>query len=191
VQPTGKRLLIAVDVSGSMDVGTVAGTPLSPRVAAAAQALVFARCEQDHYIHGFSGSFERLNISPQMRLDDVIRTTETMGRRMMSTDCALPIVHALTAGWDVDAFVIITDNETWAGPIHPVQALADYRRKRVAGAKLVVVAMTSGGFSIADPDDAGMMDVVGFDAAVPELVRNFIADDPASPDAVAAADDVA
>ncbi len=42
-------------------------------------------------------------------------------------------------------------------------------------ARLVVVAMTSTGFSIADPADAGMLDIVGFDAAVAQLIADFSA----------------
>lgn len=38
--------------------------------------------------------------------------------------------------------------------------------------KLVVVGMVSNGFSIADPDDAGMLDVVGFDAAAPQVIAD-------------------
>jgi 60 kDa SS-A/Ro ribonucleoprotein len=49
---------------------------------------------------------------------------------------------------DVDTFVVYTDNETWAGDVHPVQALRDYRNARGIPAKLVVVGMTSTGFSI-------------------------------------------
>jgi 60 kDa SS-A/Ro ribonucleoprotein len=30
-------------------------------------------------------------------------------------------------------------------------------------------------FSIADPNDAGMLDVIGFDTAVPTLIRDFAA----------------
>ena len=41
-------------------------------------------------------------------------------------------------------------------------------------AKLVVVGMTSTGFSIADPDDGGMLDVVGFDAAAPAATADFL-----------------
>jgi 60 kDa SS-A/Ro ribonucleoprotein len=41
-------------------------------------------------------------------------------------------------------------------------------------AKLVVVAMSSDGFSIADPDDAGVLDVVGFDTATPRVISDFI-----------------
>ena len=33
--------------------------------------------------------------------------------------------------------------------------------------------MTSNGFSIADPNDAGMLDVVGFDTATPQVISGF------------------
>ena len=41
-------------------------------------------------------------------------------------------------------------------------------------AKLVVVGMTATQFSIADPADPGMLDVVGFDAAAPEIISQFV-----------------
>ncbi|MFD6107032.1 hypothetical protein ACFWFQ_30710, partial [Nocardia salmonicida] len=58
-------------------------------------------------------------------------------------------------------------------PVHPHQALARYRREVNPRAKLVVVGMTATNFSIADPADAGMLDVAGFDAAVPSLLADF------------------
>jgi 60 kDa SS-A/Ro ribonucleoprotein len=33
--------------------------------------------------------------------------------------------------------------------------------------------MASNGFTIADPEDAGMLDVVGFDTAAPALIADF------------------
>ncbi|HEV3051923.1 MAG TPA: hypothetical protein VGX50_16565, partial [Longimicrobium sp.] len=63
--------------------------------------------------------------------------------------------------------------ETWAGSIHPAQALRKYRERTGIPAKLVVVGMASNGFTIADPNDAGMLDVVGFDAAAPQLIADF------------------
>jgi 60 kDa SS-A/Ro ribonucleoprotein len=69
--------------------------------------------------------------------------------------------------------VIYTDSETWAGDVHPARALAEYRRASGIDARLVVVGMVSNGFSIADPNDAGMLDVVGFDSATPQLVSEF------------------
>ena len=43
-------------------------------------------------------------------------------------------------------------------------------------AKLVVVGMVANNFTIADPNDGGAMDVVGFDTAVPELIAGFVSE---------------
>jgi len=83
------------------------------------------------------------------------------------------MLHALEREREIDTFVIYTDSETWAGSVHPAQALADYRRASGIDARLVVVGMVSNGFSIADPNDPGMLDVVGFDTATPQLVSDF------------------
>jgi hypothetical protein len=49
------------------------------------------------------------------------------------------------------------------------------RRVWVIGeVKTVAVGMTSNGFTLADPDDRGMPDVVGFDASVPALIADFV-----------------
>ena len=45
-----------------------------------------------------------------------------------ATDCALPMLDALEKKIPVDCFVILTDSETWAGPIHPTEALRQYRQ---------------------------------------------------------------
>ena len=74
---------------------------------------------------------------------------------------------------DVDTFCIYTDHDTWAGHVHPTQALRAYRDARGIPAKLVVVGMTSTGFAIADPADAGMLDVVGFDPSTPPVIADF------------------
>jgi 60 kDa SS-A/Ro ribonucleoprotein len=84
------------------------------------------------------------------------------------------MLYATEKRLTVDAFVVMTDNETWAGTIHPVEARRDYRKTTGIAAKLVVVGMTSTGFSIADPNDGGMLDVVGFDAAAPAVIADFL-----------------
>jgi len=171
VEPTGKKILLACDVSGSMS-SPIAGMNISAREATATLALVTASVEPNVIIKGFSHEFVDLNISPRQRLDDVVEYMRRMpfGR----TDCSLPIVWALKENINVDAFIILTDNETWCGNIHPVQALADYRNKINPNAKLIVVGMTSTGFSIADPSDANSLDIVGMDTAIPTLINNFI-----------------
>ncbi|MDB4961298.1 MAG: RNA-binding protein [Myxococcales bacterium] len=186
IEPAGKRMLLALDVSGSMESGTVAGVPnLTPRVASAAMALVTAATERDHTFIAFSAAsgghggtwgggvpgITTLSISPRQRLDDVVKTVGALP--MGGTDCALPMIWAQKHRVDVDTFCVYTDNETWAGSVHPAQALRAYRDARGIPAKLVVVGMTSNGFSIADPNDAGMIDVVGFDTSTPPVIADF------------------
>lgn len=183
VQPARKRTMLALDVSGSMGAMVLGLQGLSCREASAAMALVTAATEPEHFftaftaggypsMHaGFSAGLSTLAISPRQRLDDVLLSIS--GLPFGGTDCALPMVEALKNRWLVDVFVVYTDNETWAGSIHPAQALRRYRERMGIPAKLVVVGMASNGFSIADPEDAGMLDVVGFDAAAPQLIADF------------------
>ena len=181
VQPTGKRILLALDVSGSMT-APLSGMPISAREASAALALVTANVEDDCDIVGFTaasgGWYARdtvisdLPISPRQRLDDVLH--KITGLPFGPTDCALPMTWALKQGRAYDAFVVITDNETWSGTIHPNQALNRYRQATGIPARCTVIGMTSTGFSIADPDDTGMLDIAGMDAAVPHVLSDFV-----------------
>lgn len=174
VEPTGKRILIGLDVSGSMGWPALAGTQnISPRVGAAAMCLVTANVEDDYEIMGFTHGFVPLTISPKQRLDDVVKYTSQLG--FDGTDCSLPMIYAMDNDRKVDTFIVYTDSETWAGRMHPHEALEQYRQKSGIDAQLVVVGMVANEFSIADPNDAGMLDVVGFDTATPQLISDFSA----------------
>jgi 60 kDa SS-A/Ro ribonucleoprotein len=150
----------------------VAGAPLTPAQGAAAMAMVTLRTEPFCQIMGFAEVFKKLNITPKMRLTDVMR--ETTRQNFGATDCALPMLYAMQHKLEVDVFVVYTDNETWYGGIHPAQALREYRQRTGIDAKLIVVAMTGNRFTIADPRDRGMLDVVGFDASVPQVMAEFV-----------------
>jgi 60 kDa SS-A/Ro ribonucleoprotein len=172
VAPTNKRTLVALDVSGSMSWGEIARVPkLSPRMASAAMAMVTARTESRYHFTAFSHEMVPVNIHGRMSLDDVVQTVHRIP--MGGTDCALPMVYARENKLEVDTFVIYTDSETWYGNVHPVQALRDYRQASGIDAKLIVVGMLANNFSIADPNDNGMLDVVGFDSAAPNLMNAF------------------
>src|SRR2546430_3812604 len=69
---------------------------------------------------------------------------------MGGTDCALPMLWAARNKLNVAAFITYTDSETWAGNIHPAQALRQYRSECVADAKALVVGMSSNGFTLAE-----------------------------------------
>jgi len=171
VEPTGKRHLLALDVSGSMDWEYLANTHLSARKAAAWMSMVTNRIEPQTHVVAFSDTLLPVDISKRKGLSDVIKTIADIP--MGGTDCALPMIYALQNRLEVDVFVVYTDNETWAGRIHPSQALVQYRQATGIDAKLIVVGMTATGFTIADPNDAGMLDVVGFDASCPAVMADF------------------
>jgi len=188
VVPSGKNTMLALDVSGSMDFHNVAGMPLTPRVASAAMAMVTARTEPNYMVAAFASGtvpnrypgygFGRggdgitaLDITPKMRLDDVLAKVSDLP--FGGTDCSLPMTYALEHKLPIDTFVVYTDNETWAGNIHPHQALVRYRQATGRNAKLIVVGMTATDFTIADPSDAGMLDVVGFNTSAPRVMADF------------------
>lgn len=197
VRVTGKRRVLALDVSGSMCGPNIAGVPgVSPRVGSAVMSLVTTAVEPNTVTVGFTGGgsyygygygrrpgelelgkdgITVLPISKRQRLDDVVSTISDLP--FGGTDCSLPMQWALKNGIEADSFEIYTDSETWAGGIHPHQALRDYRNKTGIPARLVVVGMVSNGFTIADPTDAGMLDVVGFSTDAPDLISGFVAGD--------------
>ena len=173
IRPTGKRFLLGIDVSGSMCWSDIAGMAgITPNVAAAAMAMVTARTEKQKTIMGFANNFRDLGIGAKDRLDAVVKKTK--GLSFGSTDCALPMTYAMKNKLEVDAFVVYTDSETYHGSIHPKQAIDQYRQKTGINAKLIVVGMVANRFTIADPSDAGMLDVVGFDTAVPNIMSEFV-----------------
>ena len=187
VEPCNKPVLLALDVSGSMAASMIAGSCISAREASAAMALITAATEPEHEIIAFSApahggyggihgggepGITRVNLSPRMRMADVIKRIEAIP--MGGTDCALPMLWAARNKLNVSGFVTYTDSETWAGDIHPAQALRQYRREFVGNAKAVVVGMTSNGFTLADPNDRGMLDVVGFDPSAPAVIADFV-----------------
>ena len=129
-------------------------------------AMVTARTEPSYQVvaftaasMGFGGQWggglgmTPLDISARSRLADVVAKAEALP--FGGTDCALPMVHALANGWEVDTFVVLTDNETWAGTIHPVQALRAYREQSGIPAKLIVVGLTATGSASPTPRTRG------------------------------------
>jgi 60 kDa SS-A/Ro ribonucleoprotein len=191
VQPSGKNILIALDVSGSMGTGKVSGMDyLSAREAAAVMAMATAKVEKNYHIVAFtSGGYRNsrctskwgatypagispIDISPSMRLDKVCEKLASYP--MGGTNCALPMLYALENKMNVDVFVVYTDNETWDGGCKASEALQEYRRAINPQAKLVVCGTEASPFTIADPNDPGSLDLVGFDSAAPAIISDFV-----------------
>jgi 60 kDa SS-A/Ro ribonucleoprotein len=171
VEPTGKRILLALDVSGSMSC-SVGDNGITARELAACLAMVTMRTEKNWYVTGFSDTLSALGLTPNMSLREVCDYTSLLP--FSHTDCALPMLWAAHDKVPVDAFVVITDCETNANSVHPHVALNKYRKEMARQAKLAVVAMTATNFTIAQPDDAGMMDFCGMDSSGPAVLADFI-----------------
>lgn len=182
IEPANKRNLVAVDVSGSM--GSPAnGLELSCAQVAGAMAMVLARTEPKTLVRGFTSANGRLWGGATELTDLGVTKNDTLpqvmkkvaDRNFGSTDCAMPMEWARENDVAIDTFTVITDNETYAGNVHPFQAVKNYRKATGIDARLAVFGVSATDFTIADPSDPGMMDFVGFDASAPKVFTDFSA----------------
>lgn len=175
VTPTGKRILIAIDTSGSMSSfsAKVNGIPgLSVHQAAGAMALVTANSEPVYHIIGVDTDVRDLPLSPKQRLDDVVRALDQY--RGGGTNLALPMAYAMQRKLVVDAFILYTDGETWAGYGHPAQLLRTYRQLHNPQARFINVAMTATHVTAGDTSDPLVLEVCGFDTTAPQVISEFV-----------------
>lgn len=172
VEPTGKNFLLGVDVSASMSWEYCAGAPITCCEAAAVMAMVAVRTEPHTHILGFQDRVVDLGITANDTLEAA--ADKAQKANWGDTDCAALITHALRKKWEVDVFCVYTDGQTWSGPTHVFQALKEYRQKSGRPAKLAAFQLEGNSFSIADPNDPGMMDFSGFDTAVPSILADFV-----------------
>lgn len=184
LEQSDARVMLALDVSGSMG-SPAMGIDLSCAQVSGAMAMVLARQFPNSIIRGFTAGgngytsrragtgLTDLGIDERTALEDAMRKVQKSN--FGGTDAALPFIVAKNEGLELDGAVVITDNETWAGSVHPMQALKDYRKSSGLNTRLVVAGVASTPFTIADPNDAGSLDVVGFDASAPALITDFMA----------------
>ena len=183
IPKTGKRIMVALDVSGSMSGAFCAGsTSVSCRDGSVAMAMATVLAERDEngqlspntHVYSFTTTFKNVTgafSKPGLTLADAIRGTDDV---FGGTDCALPMKHATDKRIPIDAFIVYTDSETYAPTIHPQVALEQYRKTMGIEAKLVVVGMASNCLSIADPKDKNTLNLAGFDTSTPTIMSMFI-----------------
>ncbi len=189
VVPTNKRILIGIDISGSMTAPCI-GTPIQASTAASAMAITLARSEPNAVVVRFDTAVR--GIVPITKRTGIASLESTTGG---GTDLSAIVRWAsgdVSDGGSVfwrqnvrqapvhrdplpcDAFILLTDNETWAGKIHTTQALANYRKAVGPNAKLVCCAMAANNVSVVDPQDPLQFGCAGLDANLPSLVSDFI-----------------
>ncbi|KAA8587363.1 hypothetical protein FQN60_016225 [Etheostoma spectabile] len=174
VEPVGKRIVVAVDVSTSLS-SIVPGTSISTAVAAAAIAMIFARTEADTHVLAYSeGALVPCSVCADMTLAQA--TFELVKIPGGSTDCTLPITWATENGKAVDVFIILTNNPLCTFTASPVESLKKHRQKSGANSKLVVCGLTSIGHAIADTEDRGLLSICGFDLGALTVIRDLAQD---------------
>jgi 60 kDa SS-A/Ro ribonucleoprotein len=155
-----------------MSWGSAVGSDFTAAQGSAAMALITSHVESNVEVLGFASQLTDLGIHSGQSFAEVKRRVQL--HNFGATNPSLLISDAQKKGIEVDAFIVITDNEVNQGT-HPSKALRDYRQKTGIDAKLIVMGMTATDFTIADPQDSGMLDVVGFDANAPKVVSDFAA----------------
>ncbi len=103
-----------------------------------------------------------------------MRLGQAFGTWGGGTDVALPIHYAIERHLEVDGIVIVTDHETWYGHEHPIAAFERYRQQLNPRARLALLATAANQGSLVPDDDPACFGASGFDAAVPELLGEFL-----------------
>ena len=172
VEPTGKNILLSIDMSGSMgyNVSNIPDTNLTNIAAIVAMTIV--RTEPNYHVIGFDTKiYDNLNITKHDSLETVIKKINPRG----GTNISLTFKHAMEKNIkNIDAFVILTDNETYLGE-HPFRVFDDYKRVHNSHCKLVYAAMNATQSTLIHPNnDGNSMDIVGWSNDVPKVISEFI-----------------
>jgi 60 kDa SS-A/Ro ribonucleoprotein len=188
VEPTGKRIRAALDVSSSMGSPANGMEHLTNWELEGAMALVTAATEPNVEFMAYAHELKPIDIRPSMRLDEVMRTMRGLG--FGGTLCTLPIQEAIVSGAEIDTFISYTDGETWNGGTRALyglpqgrgydsretaaEAMVRYRQRSGIAAQHIMVAFAANEFSIADPHDPLMLDCAGADASLPTILSGFM-----------------
>ncbi|KAK3102549.1 hypothetical protein FSP39_012112 [Pinctada imbricata] len=172
--PTGKNLLVALNINTRMLCPVIASPALSSKMAAVAIAKIFHEVEGNQRVNciKFDSSSEAVDMTR-----DVVTITETFPRVEGQTDFTVPFTYARNGGLNVDAFVILSDfvNDDQIGKLR--RGLSDYCAQHVGRRiKLVIIGLTSTELSEVDPEgEENLLVVPGIDINSLRKVTDFIA----------------
>lgn len=169
IVPTNKKILIGVDISGSMN-STVNGMQMNASQIANVLAVTILKSEKNAEMVWFDTNIVPTKLGRRSSIDEILRNSPHGG----GTDCAQPLVYAANSLESYDAILILTDSETWAGPRHGFEVLQSYRKNVNRDVKVIEIALTATGHSTMPADDKNLLRVVGFDASVIDVVNAYL-----------------
>lgn len=168
VVSSDKRMLVSVDISGSMS-EPAAGTQLSCKEVGALMSALTIKTQPLSELFHFDTKGYLPNIGASMSYREILKATPNGG----GTDCSLPFQYALHYKRFYDVITIYTDSETYAGRGHGQTFLEQYRKEINPNVKVIEVAMASNPYGTLD-EHKNVLRIVGYDANIPELINNFI-----------------
>lgn len=177
INPTNKKILISVDVSGSMWMSFIYGN-LFPAQVAGLIALSFAKSEKNYFVGKFDTSYSPMNITKSTSFEQIMdKRSGIWPRQFGGTDASLAYSYALKNNEVFDAFINITDSESWAGR-HPTIALKEYRNKINNNAKAIYISLIPYGdkTSLINPTDKNSYDIGGFSDETIKIIQMILGD---------------
>lgn len=193
VKPTGKRMLVAIDISGSMSASCI-GTPIVASTAAAAMAIAIAAPEPFATVVHFDSQVQRVVGITKRTVISSLQTASgggtdlsaavrwALGERgvinpYISKFLYTPMQSPPTLRADpqkFEAIIVLTDNETWAGQAHNQQLLERYRKDVSPESKFVCCSMAANHANIIDPTDGLSLGCAGLDGNLPSIITDFL-----------------
>lgn len=166
-EPSGKNILVAVDVSGSME-----GNEILDGCTAARYSLALALA-----IQGTEPSAEIMAFDTQARqvqwrtksLQSIFSASINGG----GTDCSIPFTYAIHNKLKVDTFVLLSDSQTWYGNMHPHQAFECYLDQHNKDAKSVGIGLVADKFQLHPEHFKNTLNIAGYDSSLPEMISSF------------------
>lgn len=178
VEPSGKKILVAIDISGSMSETAHMPTMTSAWGVSALMALVVLRYEPNTTVIGVNHSASEINLSGNER---PAKAMDVVGRHIGGgTDLNQPFHYAKKHGDDFDAIMLFTDSENGSLDLRKHQENfcrgGEYRRLMLA--QMVPNQYGWIGATGQSWDDVGRksIEIVGFDPSIGKLASDFLAE---------------
>ena len=175
VVPSGKRLAVAVDNSGSMTGAGVLGLEgWNVAELAGAMAFIHLKTEPNSVLMKYTSRAQWSDqISARSSIGDAMQvfTRDYVGS---GTDTASPYRLLMQDRVDVDAVISYTDNNTWSGYGHSSQLHRDYMKQVGHPVRFINAACEVNHSTDVDPGNPYMLEIAGFDSSAPRVVSEFI-----------------
>lgn len=172
VKEIDKNICFALDVSGSMS-ATIDNTFINATDMGKLLAYMYSKSNERTKYFAFDTVCKQVNVGRKSYSDFKNAYGHFGGGTDLGTS-VYKVLEMVKNGQNVDALVIVTDNETWVGK-HPIKILEEIRKYNPEF-KLVTLSTTATQFCTfpSNENDRNILDVIGFSPDCISIVNHFI-----------------